>query len=227
MAVNFPWNHADNKVLFSNGVVATDVEGDMIHTSKNGFSKITKGRFREERVRWKDVALKFIDKNRAKAAGLEDQMEMQAVFCGTVRERYLVTVYAVVQVQRWLWIAMEEMSFTLVEAKVLTMSKGLSEERCRTWFSMIIDALRYMHHKGWTHRNIRPSSIMFDSELERVVLGGFCQVFQCKRGSTVQDNLRSDVYFKGCGPRRLAGGPYDPYAEDVYALGILIFMTFC
>ena len=225
MAANVPWSPLDNKVLVSNGVISMDVEGGMIHTSKNGVVKITRAKLREERFKFKDVLLKFINKNEASALGLGFQVEMQAAFCRTIRERYLVHVYNVIHTQRWLWIPMEPMEMNLVEAKSMMGGKGMSEERCRTWFSMILDALRYMHHKGWTHRNIRPSSILFDEWLERVVLGGFSQVFQVKRGHTLEDNPESDVYFKGCGPRRLEGSPYDPYAEDVYALGMLIFTT--
>lgn len=86
----------------------------------------------------------------------------------------------------------------------------------------IIDALSFMHNKGFAHCDIKLSNILLD-KFDRIKI---CD-FGLSHFLSKNDKLKADKGVRGTmnymSPEILLGFDYDPYKADVWALGVTLF----
>ncbi|CAK4254969.1 unnamed protein product [Aphanomyces euteiches] len=88
----------------------------------------------------------------------------------------------------------------------------------RRYFRQIVLGVHYMHGRGFAHR---------DLSLENVLVNGKDECFVCDFGLATTTTARpNDVVGKAfyMAPEVAAGCTYDPVKDDVWSLGIMLFM---
>jgi len=99
----------------------------------------------------------------------------------------------------------------------ISMTGKFTEEQARYFFHQIIDALEYMHDKGYAHRDIKPENILFDSrfDIKLADLGFATNQTMCKSRKGT---------FGYMAPELLAGKEYNSFEADIFAAGVILFV---
>jgi serine/threonine protein kinase len=91
-----------------------------------------------------------------------------------------------------------------------------------TYFVQIASAVKYMHSKGFAHRDIKPDNILLNSEnIPKLADFGFVTQIKDKAGN-------KELAKTACGTAEyqcpeIGTGHYDPALADVYALGVTFY----
>jgi len=92
-----------------------------------------------------------------------------------------------------------------------------SEKNARYFFHQLIDAIEYMHEKGYKHRDIKPENVLLDKHFQ-LKLGDF--------GFVTKDDIsytRKGTYGY-MAPEVLAGEPYRGEEADLFAAAVILFI---
>ena len=96
----------------------------------------------------------------------------------------------------------------------------LQEARARVWIKQIGEAIRYMHHLGIAHRDLKLENILIDKNLA-VKIADFGFV----KGECAQSLSSTFCGSKSyAAPEILKGKPYDPFKSDIWALGVIVYI---
>jgi len=101
-------------------------------------------------------------------------------------------------------------------------SETISDKMTRRVLACMAEALSYLHHQGYIHRDIKPGNVFLEKS-GRVVLLDFGLTFDHKQTRMTATNCQVGTYFT-LSPEALAGGPVTP-AWDVYALGVTLYFA--
>ncbi|KAI8852652.1 kinase-like domain-containing protein [Chytridium lagenaria] len=98
----------------------------------------------------------------------------------------------------------------------------MPEGVARVIFAQIVDAVRFMHAKGYVHRDIKDENVIIDDSL-RVKLIDFGTARQIPTSSVDYfDDLCGTLAYSA--PEVLAGEKYRGPEADVWSLGVLLFI---
>ena len=90
----------------------------------------------------------------------------------------------------------------------------------RTYFTMLLDALSYMHSKGISHRDIKPENILLDKDFNlKVTDFGFSTYLS--RGE-----LHTRLGTEGYMAPEIRSKNYDGKDIDLFAAGIILFILY-
>ena len=86
----------------------------------------------------------------------------------------------------------------------------------------LFGALAFLHQKGIVHRNIKPTSVLYDPQTKKIKMVGFVPAKKIVRGGVTYDMLTrtGNLYFMA--PEMLEGGGYRE-SVDVWAAGIFLY----
>lgn len=98
----------------------------------------------------------------------------------------------------------------------ITEKASLSENTARLYMSHILSALSYSHSNGFTHNNLRPTNIIFDSKSDdsSLKLIGFS-------GDWKLEKENSKLYYMA--PEMIKNPCEDPKC-DVWSAGVILFI---
>lgn len=104
---------------------------------------------------------------------------------------------------------------------------GVSEEEAKRMFKEMTEAVKYLHNLGIAHRDLKCENILIMRD-KRVALSdfGFSRLYL----DLQHDDVTSKTY---CGsrayasPELLRGAPYDPRTNDIWSLGVILFIMIC
>jgi len=101
--------------------------------------------------------------------------------------------------------------------------KRIPEEVVRTQFRSVAAGLDYLHYHGIVHGDIKPDNLL-------VAANGAVKIgdFTCSRMVT-PEHFTSGVYGTPAfhAPEVIAGDQYNPYAADIWALGVCVYCAVC
>jgi serine/threonine protein kinase len=178
----------------------------------------------------RDVALKVLPAMMAPDAGQRQRFEREAQALAALNHPNIVTVYSVEEAEGLPFLTME-----FVDGKPLANlipRKGLSLE---TFFKLAIplaDALGAAHHRGITHRDLKPKNIMVTGDGRVKVLDfGLAklrehQVPAADVSTLPTEGLTGSGWIIGTvayiSPEQAEGKPFDE-RSDIFSLGIVLY----
>lgn len=101
----------------------------------------------------------------------------------------------------------------------------IAEQKAKEWFKQTCDALRYVHHYGIVHRDLKSENILLDrAGYAKLTDFGFSRVcYESRTGRRVM----SETY---CGsaayvaPEVLKAVPYNPMLADCWSMGVVLYV---
>jgi serine/threonine protein kinase len=105
----------------------------------------------------------------------------------------------------------------------IAVSGRFSDKLARYYFKQFIEALEYMHSKGFVHRDIKTENILLDSNYKlKLADFGFSAPMEGRDGSGVLKTAKGTEGYMA--PEILAGLPYSGEKADLFAAGVLLFI---
>lgn len=112
--------------------------------------------------------------------------------------------------------------------KLIRKEKYLPEERARSYFSQLLNAVEYIHSMGVVHRDIKCENIVFDGSFTLKLID-----FGFARGNmqpvSVGTKMKPVLSKTFCGshayasPEILKSIPYQPQLSDIWAVGVVLY----
>uniref|UniRef100_A0A182SBN0 Protein kinase domain-containing protein n=1 Tax=Anopheles maculatus TaxID=74869 RepID=A0A182SBN0_9DIPT len=107
----------------------------------------------------------------------------------------------------------------------------LPEPRVRRYYRELLDALQYIHSKGYAHRDIKLENLVLDrnDRLKLIDFGFACRLWEgeCDSSSNTQQEPHLSETFCGshayASPEILKFKPYDPVPADIWASGVVLY----
>ena len=89
----------------------------------------------------------------------------------------------------------------------------------------MLQAVHYIHSKGFSHRDLKPENILLDSNYDlKLVDFGFACPLEGRDGSgTNSSKIGTPGYMA---PEIMSGKPYQGEVVDLFALGVILFITY-
>ncbi|TMW56370.1 hypothetical protein Poli38472_006380 [Pythium oligandrum] len=103
----------------------------------------------------------------------------------------------------------------------------LTEELAQAHTRDILNGLSYLHRRGICHRDLKPDNILLNTT-GRCHLSDFGCALACsvdKRGDILRPLVTDTIgTYQFLAPECCSGEPYDPFAVDVWAVGMILFI---
>lgn len=93
----------------------------------------------------------------------------------------------------------------------------------RKVFFRVCKGVLEAHQMGIAHRDLKPENVFLDSK-GRPVVGDFGSSVRGEKGMRCDECIGTELY---CAPEVLRGERYDPFACDVFSLGIMLHVLVC
>lgn len=98
-------------------------------------------------------------------------------------------------------------------------SKWLNENLAKHVFINVLNAVKILHGMNIVHRDIKPENILICKK-GNIKICDFGISREVKKGEKIKDSSGTPAYMA---PETLVEKAYDPFAADIWALGILLF----
>lgn len=105
----------------------------------------------------------------------------------------------------------------------IAVSGSFTDKVARHYFKQLIEALEFMHAKGFAHRDIKAENILLDSNHNlKLADFGFSTPLMGKDGSGILRTAKGTEGYMA--PEILAQEPYSGEKADLFATGVLLFI---
>ncbi|XP_056017830.1 testis-specific serine/threonine-protein kinase 1-like isoform X1 [Ostrea edulis] len=192
-----------------------------------GEGTYSKVRAAERTSNGETLAVKMIDKRNARKDYVEKFLPRELEIATLVKHPNVICTYEVLHHGDCVYLMMDYAAKGDLLQLIQTCGY-LSEEDAKRMFREMVEALKYLHNLGVTHRDLKCENILIMSD-KRVAISdfGFSRLYLDVQHSDV---IKCKTY---CGsrayasPELLSGSPYDPRTNDVWSLGVVLFVMNC
>jgi TolB-like protein/Flp pilus assembly protein TadD len=166
----------------------------------------------------RQAAVKIIAPESGLPAALLMSLRQEGDIAAQFQHPNLVTVYECGIIDGHYYLAMEHLSGGELDEK---MKSGLNEKETVEIVSSVAAALGHIHHRGYVHRDIKPTNVMFTDE-GRTVLADFGiakSIDSVGPMTKLGYSTGTPAYMS---PEQVHGDPIDQ-RSDLYSLGIMFY----
>jgi serine kinase len=188
-----------------------------------GEGTYSKVRIAERTSNGEILAIKMIDKRHARKDYIEKFLPRELEIATLVKHPNVICSYEVLHHGESVYIMMDYAAKGDLLQLIQTCGY-LSEKDGKRMFREMVEALNYLHNLGITHRDLKCENILIMCD-DRVAISdfGFSRLYP-------NDVIMCTTH---CGsrayasPELLSGSPYDPRTNDVWSLGVVLFVMIC
>lgn len=193
---------------------------------KIGEGTYSKVRIAERSNNGEFLAVKIIDKRIAKKSYVTKFLPRELEIAVLVKHPNVICTYEILHQGELVYIIMDYAERGDLLQLIQTCG-GVSEKEAKRMFKEMAEAVKYLHNLGIAHRDLKCENILIMHD-KRIALSdfGFSRLYL--------DQQHGDVTSKTyCGsrayasPELLRGAPYDPRTNDVWSLGVILFIMIC
>nr|XP_004664451.3 sperm motility kinase Z-like [Jaculus jaculus] len=158
------------------------------------------------------VAIKILNKLDEKFIYVQSEVDILKM----LHHPNIVTLFEIIETEQNIYLVQELCQDTL--SKHITKG-GMEEEKVRTIFRQVVEAVRYCHDRGIAHRDIKPNNIMMDAA-GKVTLIDFGMATTFRAGEKFTTYCGGFSYIP---PEVFMHQPYDASKKDMWTLGVLLY----
>ena len=180
-----------------------------------------------ENIKTKEhIAAKIISRTLIKEQGLLAQIEQELRILETVHHPGLCNVYQIIYLEEIIIVCMEYGARgTLYE--YLVANGPFHHLDSLNMFQALVETIAFLHTRGIAHRDIKLDNIVLTNDLKpKLIDFGVSTAYKGVQPSEAHvHNLRTTVCgtFEYMAPEILRGEVYNPYAADIWALGVTLY----
>ncbi|ORX99509.1 Pkinase-domain-containing protein [Basidiobolus meristosporus CBS 931.73] len=180
-----------------------------------------------ERSTGKKFAVKIINKLRFRQKSkLNEALQREIAILMAIKHPCIISTHGVYDEQDFLYIVLELVDggelFDLIEQK-----QRFSEPETRLVFYQLFQAIKYLHDRGITHRDMKPENILLDSKSPlRVKVSDFGLAKIVGEASFTQTLCGTPNYVA---PEVLQLPQHRQYSKgvDLWSLGVILYICLC
>lgn len=174
-------------------------------------------------VTQEDVAIKICNRQKAQEDGcivyLENELRLSARF----EHQNIIKVHEIIYEPDIILIVMEYLPNGDLQMQI-SMGTFFSKDEQLNFAYQILSALQYLHHRGISHRDVKPENILFDQDFNLKLTDFGLSREKC---TTMKTFCGTPAYMA---PEIISNNIYDGSKADIWAFGItlhaLCFGTF-
>lgn len=168
------------------------------------------------------LAIKVIDKERVRKAGIMDQIKREISAMRLVRHPNVVHLYEVMATKTKIYFVMEYAKGGELFSKVVAKGK-LHEDVARKYFKQLIDAVEFCHSRGVYHRDLKPENILLDEDENLKVSDfGLSAITECRRSDGLLHTTCGTPAYVA--PEIIGRNGYDGIGADIWSCGVVLFV---
>lgn len=190
---------------------------------RGSYATVITAQYVDENDKRVSLACKVIDKSKAPPDFLEKFFPRELDIVTKIEHPYIIQIHSILQRGPKIFIFMRYAE----NGDLLDYIKShgpISEIQAKVWFSQMVRALRYLHSKEISHRDLKCENILLSKRMNiKLADFGFARYCSDSDGNKVmsQTYCGSAAY---AAPEVVKGTPYDPKLADVWSLGIILFI---
>lgn len=168
------------------------------------------------------VAIKVIDKEKVRKAGIMDHIKREISVMRLVRHPNIVHLYEVMATKTKIYFVMEYAKGGELFNKVASNGK-LPEHLARKYFHQLIDAVHFCHTRGVYHRDLKPENILLDEDENLKVSDfGLSAITECRRSDGLLHTTCGTPAYVA--PEIIERNGYDGVGADIWSCGVVLFV---
>lgn len=164
------------------------------------------------------VAIKSFNKKKIEIEKLKRKIAKETNVLKSLHHIHVVKIYETFETEKFFMIAMEYISCGDLLSYVRKRSR-LTEPIAKYIFKQIIMALKYIHYKGISHRDIKLDNILIDIN-SNIKVCDFGVAKKMTKGEMMTDQCGTPAYIA---PEVFKGNGYDGSLSDVWSSGVVLY----
>ena len=169
-------------------------------------------------------AVKIVDTLRARKEYLQTFMPRELAIILTLEHENVIKTYEVIKTKDFVFQIMQyaEKGDLL---QIIQNEGAFSEEKGKQTFRDICKGTKYLHDKNIAHRDLKCENILILQNSQAVISDfGFARAFDQTDTLLCSTFCGSSAY---ASPEVLRGIPYNPKLNDIWSLGIILYVIIC
>lgn len=169
-------------------------------------------------------AIKMIDTDQINPENMELFQPNELHLLTNIRHNYLIRIHQIFNAENYIFIVMDYANGGDLK-QYLDKNGPLTETLACYWFTSVCRGLKHLHNNlRMAHRDIKIENILLQDNIAK--LSDFTQAKRCwdlknNRPLISTSECGTAPYFS---PQKIALQPYDPFADDIWALGVVLFI---
>ncbi|XP_007897011.1 testis-specific serine/threonine-protein kinase 6-like [Callorhinchus milii] len=169
----------------------------------------------------KNVAIKVMDRKKVPKEFVKKFLPRELAILRGIKHPHIVHVYEFIEVRNGkVYIVMELVSTNLLE--ILQQRNCLPCQEAKHLFTQITKAIKYLHERDIVHRDLKCENILLTEQMQ-VKLADFGFGRKCQGYPELSSTFCGSAAYSP--PEVLLRVPYDPKKDDVWSMGVILYMV--
>lgn len=102
--------------------------------------------------------------------------------------------------------------------------RKMPEDTCKVIFRQLVMGIGFMHEKGKAHRDLKLDNVLWDAETQKIKIIDFGFSLHASKEALLSVFCGTPHYMD---PDIAAKRVYSPFAADVWAAGVILYIIIC
>ena len=164
------------------------------------------------------IAIKILEKERIKKSEDLIRIKREMNILTKCQHSNIIQLYEIIETKRYYFFVMEYAKMGELSKYIKKMIR-LTESESANFFIQILNGQEYIHSSGFVHRDIKPTNLLLDEDLNiKIIDFGLGNFFD--KQQQLKTPCGSPCY---AAPEVISGEVYEPTKVDIWSAGITLF----